>query len=277
MVGSVSGGCIEDDLIHRFTPAFLPGPSAGHERHAIPHGPPQLVRYGIDADEAHRFGLPCGGTLELVLEFDPDTAVLQALVQRLSCGEMVRRVLSMVDGSAQLHPAQAGDGLCLNEQSLRNTFGPEYRMLLIGAGQLTEYLATMAQFSGFAVTVCDPRQEYTRAWSVPNVQLASGMPDDVVRDFRLDRRSCVVALTHDPKLDDPAIRFALRSHVFYLGCLGSKKTHASRVARLQGAGYSEAEIARIHAPVGLDIGAKTPAEIALSVLAQITQVLRRPG
>ena len=273
VVGSVSGGCIEDDLIHRFTPAYLPGPSAGPECHAIPHGPPQLVRYGIDADEAHRFGLPCGGTLELVLEFDPDAAVLQALVQRLSCGEMVRRVLSMVDGSVQLHPAQAGDGLCLDEQSLRNTYGPEYRMLRIGAGQLTEYLATMAVFSGFAVTVCDPREEYRRAWSVPNVRLATGMPDDVVRAFRPDRRCCVVALTHDPKLDDLALLEALTSDAFYVGAIGSRRNNDARRDRMRTHfDLSEQTLSRLRGPIGIYIGSKTPPEIAISVMAEILGV-----
>ncbi len=270
VVGSVSGGCIEDDLIHRFTPAYLPGQSAGHERRTIPHGLPQLVRYGIDADEAHRFGLPCGGTLELVLEFDPDAAVLQALVQRLSCGEMVRRVLSMVDGSVQLHPAQAGDGLCLDEQSLRNTFGPEYRMLLIGAGQLTEYLATMAQFSGFSVTVCDPREEYRRAWAGPNVRLVTGMPDDVVQAFMPDRRSCVIALTHDPKLDDLALLEALTSDAFYVGAIGSRRNSEARRDRMRTHfNLSDEALSKMRGPIGLYIGSKTPPEIAISVMAEV--------
>lgn len=273
VVGSVSGGCIEDDLIHRFTPACLPEQSTCHDCHAIPHGPPQRVKYGVDADEAHRFGLPCGGTLDLVLEFDPDAAVLQALVQRLACGEMVQRVLSMADGSAQLHPAQAGDGLCLNEQSLRNTFGPEYRMLLIGAGQLTEYLATMAVFSGFAVTVCDPREEYRRAWSVPNVRLETGMPDDVVRAFMPDRHCCVIALTHDPKLDDLALLEALTSEAFYVGAIGSRRNNDARRERMKTHfDLNDETLSKLRGPIGLYIGSKTPPEIAVSVMAEILAV-----
>ncbi len=156
MVGSVSGGCIEDDLIYRFTQAD----TLGGQARTIPSGPPAFVKYGVTADEAHRFGLPCGGTLELLLEFDPDPASLDDLVQALEAGQLMRRTVRLADGAVTLEPADTPSDLGVDEERMANTFGPEYRMLLIGAGQLTEYLATMALFSGFAVTVCDPREEY---------------------------------------------------------------------------------------------------------------------
>jgi xanthine dehydrogenase accessory factor len=274
VVGSVSGGCIEDDLIHRYTRAYLAGAAAqGAEPHAIPQGPPQSVKYGISADEAHRFGLPCGGTLELLLEFDPDAQVLHDMVARLEQGEMLQRRVRLADGLATLSPAQAGEGLTLDDEALANTFGPEFRMLLIGAGQLTEYLATMALFSGFSVTVCDPREEYRGAWTVPRAAVTADMPDDVVRAFRPDRRSCVVALTHDPKLDDLALLEALDTDAFYIGAIGSRRNNEARHQRLhEHFGLDEDRLARLRGPIGIYIGSKTPAEIAVSVMAEVLAV-----
>ena len=281
VVGSVSGGCIEDDLIHRYTMAYaqaLPGgtPSAataGEGMHSLPTGAPRFVKYGISADEAHRFGLPCGGTLELLLEFDPEPAVLTELVAALDQGRLMRRTVRLSDGLATLAQADAPSDLDLSDTELTNSFGPEYRMLLIGAGQLTEYLATMALFSGFSVTVCDPREEYRGAWSVPGVMLLSEMPDDVVAAFKPDRRSCVVALTHDPKLDDLALLAALETDAFYVGAIGSRRNNEARRQRmLEHLEQSQALLAKLRGPIGIYIGSKTPPEIAVSVMAEILAV-----
>ncbi|MBI5276230.1 MAG: XdhC family protein [Burkholderiales bacterium] len=259
VVGSVSGGCIEDDLVYR-------------HKQAMPSGPPAFVKYGVTADEAHRFGLPCGGTLELVLEYDPDAASLQQLVAALEAGRLVRRTTRLSDGAVTLSEALAPEDLRINGE-LANTFGPEFRMLLIGAGQLTEYLATMALFSGFAVTVCDPREEYRSAWSVAGARVVSDMPDDVVTAFCPDRRSCVVALTHDPKLDDLALMEALKTDAFYVGAIGSRRNNDSRHARMQEHfGLSETELRRLRGPIGIYIGSKTPPEIAVSIMAEILAV-----
>ena len=274
VVGSVSGGCIEDDLIYRFTRAYASAastPAVGEQD--IPVGPPRLVKYGISADEAHRFGLPCGGTLELLLEFDPDAASLAELVQALGAGQLVRRTVQLADGAVSLLASAAPAELSLDAQALANTFGPEFRMLLIGAGQLTEYLATMALFSGFAVTVCDPREEYARAWSVAGVSVLKDMPDDVVQAFAPDRRSCVVALTHDPKLDDLALLEALRTEAFYVGAIGSRRNNEARRQRLiEHFEQTEAGLARLRGPIGIYIGSKTPPEIAVSIMAEILAV-----
>ena len=269
VVGSVSGGCIEDDLIYRHTQAYS-GRQPGHQ---IPSGPPGFVKYGITADEAHRFGLPCGGTLELLLEYDPDAQVLQALVAALERGRLMRRTVRLADGAASLEEAQAPEELRLDAEVLVNTFGPEYRMLLIGAGQLTEYLATMALFNGFAVTVCDPREEYRGAWSVPGAQVVSDMPDDVVTGFNADRRTCVVALTHDPKLDDLALLEALKTESFYVGAIGSRRNNEARHQRMvEHFGLTAADLQRLRGPIGIYIGSKTPAEIAVSIMAEILAV-----
>jgi xanthine dehydrogenase accessory factor len=275
VVGSVSGGCIEDDLIYRYTQAYASAASASapDATHVMPSGPPSFVKYGITADEAHRFGLPCGGTLELLLEHDPDAEALARLVTMLESGQLVQRTVRLKDGAVTMDVAATPSELTVGETELVNTFGPEYRMLLIGAGQLTEYLATMARFSGFAVTVCDPREEYRGAWSVPGVTVVSDMPDDVVKTFKPDRRSCVVALTHDPKLDDLALLEALETDAFYVGAIGSRRNNEARHQRMvEHFDQTEATLARLRGPIGIYIGSKTPPEIAVSVMAEILAV-----
>ena len=273
VVGSVSGGCIEDDLIHQFTRAYAGHGDGQGGTQRIPSGPPGFIKYGITADEAHRFGLPCGGTLELLLEYDPDPASLAQLVTALEAGRLVRRVVGLGDGSVTLEDAAAAQDIEVDEQRLANTFGPEYRMLLIGAGQLTEYLATMALFSGFAVTVCDPREEYRGAWGVPGARVLADMPDEVVAAFKPDRRSCVIALTHDPKLDDLALLEALRTDAFYVGAIGSRRNNAGRRERMrEHFGMSAAQLDRLRGPIGIYVGSKTPPEIAVSIMAEVLAV-----
>jgi xanthine dehydrogenase accessory factor len=277
VVGSVSGGCIEDDLIDRHTRAYAQGaPTAnavGDKDHSIPSGPPTFVKYGVTADEAHRFGLPCGGTLELLLEYDPAPDSLAILITALEAGRLMQRSVRLVDGAVTLTPAAAPTELVVDAERLTNTFGPEYRMLLIGAGQLAEYLATMALFNGFAVTVCDPREEYRGSWNVPAATVVSDMPDDVVLAFKPDRRSCVVALTHDPKLDDLALLEALNTDAFYVGGIGSRRNNEARRARMiEHFDQTEESLARLRGPIGIYIGSKTPPEIAVSVMAEILAV-----
>jgi xanthine dehydrogenase accessory factor len=289
VVGSVSGGCIEDDLIARYslphdgTGGRMPESGSGTgERmpqsrsgtgERMPSGPPSFVKYGITADEAHRFGLPCGGTLELLLEYQPAAAPLDRLVRVLERGGLVRRTVSLADGAVGLAEAASSAGLSVDERELANTFGPEYRMLLIGAGQLAEYLATMAAFNGFAVTLCDPRVEYRGAWTVPGVAVTTAMPDDAVAAFRPDARSCVIALTHDPKLDDLALLEALASEAFYVGAIGSRRNAEARRQRMiEHFGQSAESLSRLRGPVGIYIGSKTPPEIAVSVMAEILAV-----
>ena len=269
-VGSISGGCIEDDLISRYATAQSGAAMSSQTTELVNT---ELVKYGVSADEAYRFGLPCGGTLELLLEFNTEPEALNTLVQRLESGLLMRRTVSCVDGSVVLEPTDTAQPLHFDGQSLTSTLGPEYRMLLIGAGILAEYLSTMAVFNGFTVTVCDPRTEYVKAWSVPGVQIVTEMPDDAVVAFRPDQRSCIVALSHDPKLDDLALLEALHSSAFYVGAIGSLRNSANRRERMM-THFSEttASLARLHSPVGIHIGSKTPAEIAVSVMAEIIAI-----
>ncbi|MDR1969001.1 MAG: XdhC family protein [Burkholderiaceae bacterium] len=268
VAGSVSGGCIEDDLMARYVRQ-----DGADALRPSPDGAPQWVKYGISADEAHRFGLPCGGTLELLLEFDPAAAALAELVRTLEAGRLMRRSVRLSDGAVTQAAADAPASLALTDAALTNTFGPEYRMLIIGAGQMSEYLATMALFSGFAVTVCDPREEYRGAWSVPGVRLLADMPDDAVSAFAPDRRSCIVALTHDPKLDDLALLLALDSDAFYIGAIGSRRNNAARRQRMiEHFEQTEASLLRLRGPIGIYIGSKTPPEIAVSIMAEVLAV-----
>ncbi|MCD8505011.1 MAG: XdhC family protein [Burkholderiaceae bacterium] len=269
VVGSVSGGCIEDDLIREFTQ-----PADGQNKPGMAmEGVPKRMRYGITADEAHRFGLPCGGTLELLLEFNPDAQLLTELIEQLERGDLVRRVTDMNTGAVTLEPTETADSLRVNEDMLVNTFGPSYRMLLIGAGQLGEYIATMAIFNGFTVTVCDPREEYASGWTTTGVNRMSEWPDDAVKLFKPDRRTCVLALTHDPKLDDLALLEALETEAFYVGAIGSRSNNAARRKRMiEHFGQTEESLARLRGPIGIYIGSKTPAEISVSVMAEVLAV-----
>ena len=276
VVGSVSGGCIEDDLIDQYTRRYSQSrASPANPAAALPpaSGAPRLVKYGITADEAHRFGLPCGGTLELLLEFDPDAQALDALLHELEQGHLVQRSVALENGAVQLRICDTPSELTLNATHLRNVFGPGYRMLIIGAGQMSEYLATMAQFSGFAVTVCDPREEYRGSWSVTGVHLSHAMPDDIMESFRPDSRSAVVALTHDPKLDDLALLEALKSPAFYIGAIGSRRNNLARKQRLiEHFDETEDSLQRLRGPIGIFIGSKTPPEIAVSIMAEVLAV-----
>jgi xanthine dehydrogenase accessory factor len=266
VAGSVSGGCVEDDLIARYAHAD----AAADPLRPAPDGAPRRLKYGVTADEAQRFGLPCGGTLELLLEFDPDAAWLADLVRELDAGRLMRRSVDLGSGQVTLTPTDAPAGLSLDDQRLASTFGPGWRMLIIGAGQMSEYLATMALFCGFAVAVCDPRKEYRAAWTVPGAQVLADMPDDAVDAFALDRRSCVVALTHDPKLDDLALLQALDSEAFYVGAIGSRRNSAARRQRMaEHFGRTEEELKRLRGPAGIYIGSKTPPEIAVSIMAEV--------
>ncbi|WP_166215907.1 XdhC family protein [Pseudomonas atagonensis] len=262
VVGSVSGGCIEDDLIHRYTTA--------HGGSVFCDSAPQVVRYGVSADEAHRFGLPCGGTLELILEFNPAWQSLDDLLTQLDAGLLVRRHLTLERGHVMLEPTATPEQFSFDGAQMINTLGPGYRMLMIGAGALAEYLATMALFNGFKVAVCDPRPEYIETWTVDGVEQIVGMPDDVVRDFAVDLRTCIVALSHDPKLDDLALLEALHSPAFYIGAIGSRRNSQLRRERLlEHFGETHESLQRLRGPIGIYIGSKTPAEIAVSVMAEI--------
>jgi xanthine dehydrogenase accessory factor len=263
--GSASGGCIEDDLI------------ALARSGQLVQQKPVTTRYGVSAEQAKRFGLPCGGTIELVVEPLSAASKLDELLARVERHELVMRTLDMESGSVTVGPAQRQDRVGFDGKSLATVHGPQWRLLLIGAGQLSKYIAQMAQALDYRVTVCDPRVEYADTWDVAGAALERGMPDDVVSAMTLDGHSAVVALTHDPKLDDLALLEALKSPAFYVGAIGSRNNNEARRRRLAEFDLSQAEIARLHGPVGLRIGGNTPPEIALAILAEMTAIRNGVG
>jgi xanthine dehydrogenase accessory factor len=252
---------VEDDLILRIRNKSL----------AI--AKPEIASYGISKDEATRYGLPCGGKLELVLEPVGDKRTLAELLERVDRHVLTARTLDMQSGEVTLQPAKRTDNtLSFDRKRLTTVHGPRWRLLMIGAGQLSQYLAQMAQALDYSITVCDPREEYADTWNVEGAILDRGMPDDVVVAMNLDSHSAVVAVTHDPKLDDLALMEALKSPAFYVGALGSRLNSRKRHERLMMFDLSEAELSRLHGPIGLNIGSKTPPEIAVSILAEMTAV-----
>ncbi len=263
VAGSVSGGCIEDDLIDRV------------KRGELAPRLPQSTSYGVSADEARRFGLPCGGTVQIVLEPLGAQSQLRELLAAIEQHRVVRRRLEMATGLVSLGPAEDGDTLRYDDRVLETVHGPRLRLVIIGAGQMSRYLATLAVMLDYRVTVCDPRDEYHEGWeAMEGVTLTRTMPDDLVIAMNLDANSAVVALTHDPKLDDLALMEALKTPAFYVGALGSRRNNDARRNRLKEFDVSEAEIARLHGPVGLNLGGKTPPEIALAIVAEMTAVRR---
>ncbi len=264
--GSVSGGCIETDLIDR----LLDG---GFDQ-ALPF----VQRYGVTQEEARRYGLPCGGTMELLIEPAPDLAALNQLADLIAAGQLVERTVRVGQPGVTVAPGSAGDSLSWDGQALTTLHGPAWRLLIVGAGQISRYLAQMAQALDYQVFICDPRSEYAAEWDVPGATLVAGMPDDAVLELALDPRSAVVALTHDPKLDDMVLLEALKSPAFYVGALGSRVNNERRRERLlQYFDLSQAEVDRLHGPVGLPIGSRTPPEIAVAILAEMTAVKNGVG
>jgi xanthine dehydrogenase accessory factor len=260
IVGSVSGGCVEDDLVEKVREKFASAKS------------PELVTYGITNAEATRWGLPCGGTLQLVLEPLKDESGIAELLDRVSHQQLVKRNVAMDSGRATLEPGRWQDVLEFDGRMLSSVHGPRWRLVLIGGGQLTRYLAEMARMLDYHVVVVDPREEYANSWDLASVPINRDMPDDVVRELQLDGHSALVALTHDPKLDDLALMEGLKSAAFYVGAIGSKKNNDARRERLKEFDVSADEIARLRGPVGLYIGSKTPPEIAVAILAEMTAV-----
>lgn len=273
MEGSVSGGCVEGAVI---TEAL----------EAIEDGKPRLLDFGVSDDQAFAVGLACGGRIRVLVE--PVGGVLpEPLLADLVAARQARQPVAYVadlNGTdRRLDPRAAHaerfrtdrSGVEEDGQTFVAVHNPPLRMIVVGAVHIAQPLVQMARACGYDPLIVDPRPAFAAAARFPGETIVEDWPDEALAAHGLDARTCVVTLTHDPKLDDPAIRAAIRSEIFYLGCLGSTRTHAKRVARLEEAGFTPEEIGRIHAPVGLDIGARSPAEIAVSIMAEITEELRK--
>lgn len=260
VAGSVSGGCVEDDLIRRVQTEILT------------RNTPEMVVYGVTQQEAARFGLPCGGTLRLLVEPKPELAVLEKLLENISSHQITRRSVNLSTGKSTLSLGDRSDEFVCTEQEMQTTYGPRWRIVIIGAGQLSLYTADFALASDFEVIVIDPREEYAEGLNRKDITFSKGMPDDVLLEIGVDSHTAVVALTHDPKLDDMALMEALKSPAFYVGALGSRKNTQKRKERLLEFDVSQEQVEKLHGPVGLYIGALTPPEIAVSILAEVIAV-----
>lgn len=281
IAGSVSGGCVEGAVV-------------AEALDALATGRPRFLTFGVSDDDAFAVGLACGGTIRVAVEpvgtgQGPSEGYLAALVEARARRRPVASALRPSDWTRRLvgDPSDPlwpeAEAALFSDQSgfagdwFLGVHNPPLTMAIIGGVHIAQALAPMAQLAGYDVTIIDPREAFASPARFPGARLRHDWPDEALAALGLDGRTAVVTLTHDPKLDDPAIRSALAAPVFYLGCLGSGRTHAKRLERLRAAGLAEDLLARIHAPVGADIGAKSPAEIAVSILAQITERLRRPA
>ena len=275
MSGSVSGGCVEGAVV-------------AEAQTTLTDGQPRLLHYGVSDDDAFAVGLACGGRISVIV--DPiagargiSTSTLRALVD----ARQARRPIALIiDTESWQHRLWDGGSDPL-EQAVRNrlnsessgfegryfvnVFAPPLRLVIVGAVHIAQPLIAMARMIGHDCVLIDPRTAFATAERFPNQVIVDDWPDAAVAATRPDSRTAIVTLTHDPKLDDPAIISALDSDAYYVGCLGSRRTHAGRLERLRGAGVAEAGLARLRAPIGLDIGARTPGEIAVSILAELTR------
>ena len=277
IMGSVSGGCVEGAVV-------------AEALDALEDGKCRILEFGVSDDDAFAVGLACGGTIRVMVEpVGIGDGLDETLLARITGARAAREALGVetdtvtwsrrVVGYADAPEAFNADKSGFGEDPSRFLWisNPPLRLAIVGAVHIAQPLAEMARLSGYDVTLIDPREAFASEARFPGHVLSHDWPDQALAAHGLDHRTALVTLTHDPKLDDPALRTALRSGVFYIGALGSTRTHAKRVDRLREEGFSEAEIARIDAPIGLDIGAKSPAEIAVAVMAELTERLRRPA
>jgi len=266
VVGSLSGGCVEDDLLEKLTAGELAADG------------PQFFQYGITAEETEKLGLPCGGHLYIVVEpLHPSTetqAQFRKLTTALAERRCAKRVVNLKQGSSAIVAPCSAAPLAWDEQSqvLEHTYGPAHQLFVIGSGMVSAYLAQMALSLDYEITICDPRKDLLDQFIMAGVRKVADMPDDAVRKYANDPGTAIVALTHDPRIDDMGLMEALETEAFYIGAMGSTRSSASRRERLLALDLKAVDIDRLHAPIGLPIGSKTPPEIAIAILAEITAV-----
>ena len=253
LAGSVSGGCVEADLAARYVRGELADC-------------PTTLDYGADPAGAARFGLPCGGRLELLIE-EPPVEPLRPVIEAIEGGRLLERRVCLTTGEVSLHPPTGGQEFRYADATVFKRFGPHWQLLMVGAGPIADHLARIALTLGFGVSLCEPRTEL--GTEVDGVRLTRDMPDDVVIGLEQRQRTAVVTLAHDPRVDDMALMEALQAGFFYVGALGSRRTSLARRERLRALDLSTAQIDTLHAPVGVAIGSRTPAEIAVAIAADL--------
>lgn len=259
-VGSVSSGCIEEMLRENLL------------QNADTISFPATFTYGGSKKEAERLQLPCGAIVELVVESISKSTDFEKIQTYLNNGKTVLRTLDVTTGKVSVGLSEEIELFEYSTKILKRIFGPTWQLLLIGAGDISFYLAQMAKALGFRITICEPRIEHAECWNLDKSLLDSRMPDDIINSLSGINRCAIVALTHDPRIDDMGILEALSSNAFYIGALGSKKNNKTRKERLRSLGVNDQNIEKLHGPVGLDIGSKTPAEIAVAIMAELIAV-----
>jgi xanthine dehydrogenase accessory factor len=269
LVGSISGGCIEEDFLEQLRDGSLKTQYDGESK-------PFLVKYGVTAEEQARLKLPCGGQLHVLLEYIDSTKVNIDVFQRLAVDlenhNRVSRIVDLNNGVISAAAESSEDAVVIEGSRMTHSLSPMYRLLILGAGDVAKFVAEMAIALEYDVTLCDPRPNYLDNWHVPGVETTAQLPDDVVRERFSNPYSGIIALAHDPRVDDMALMEALKTNAFYIGAMGSIKTSAARRERLPELGLNDKEISRLHAPIGFQIYSKTPAEIAIAVMAEVTAV-----
>ena len=258
--GSLSGGCVEDDLRE----SIFAGKLARDK--------PERIRYGVAVEDVMRLGLPCGGTLEVVVEpiAPSEAATYQALAEATRKRQLMARRVNIDTGETRIGPVDHYEALSIAGEVFTHTYGPAFQLLLIGAVQVAYYLTEIARGLDYEVEICDPRADLVESFQLNDVPLSTGMPDDWLREKTIDQHTAVIALCHDPRIDDMALLEVLPRNAFYIGAMGSIRTSESRRKRLRELDISENDLNKLHAPVGLDIGSKTPPEIAIAIMAQLT-------
>ncbi len=262
-VGSVSGGCVEDDLISK----YLAGDFAKKKV--------SMISYGVGQLDAQKFGLPCGGKLDLVLERLDSFTSLEPISSALQENLPITRHLNARTGIISYSKSNWQERSNYEGELLHKVFGPQWQILLIGANELAKFVAELALMLDYRVRICDPRENVNSSWINENTPFTTNMPDNVVATLKPVEQSIVLALTHDPKMDDMALMQALQMNLYYVGAIGSHKTQAARRKRLKQLDLSESQIVKLHGPIGLPIGSKAPAEIAISILAELTALRHR--
>ena len=271
IAGSVSGGCVEGAVVVEALDA-------------LDDGQPRELEFGVSDQDAFAVGLACGGTIRVLVE-PVGTVLPEDMLADLVAARAARKPVAYVaDLEAKTRRLDTTghetrfrmdrSGFEEDSRTFVTIHNPPLRLIVVGAVHIAQALVPMARIAGYDPVIVDPREAFASEARFPGETLLHDWPDDAVASLGLDGRTALCLLTHDPKLDDPALEKALGAGVFYIGALGSTRTHAKRVARLVEKGFTEAQIARIHGPIGLDIGAASPAEIAVSILAEMTRVLR---
>jgi xanthine dehydrogenase accessory factor len=248
---------VEDDLVQQVL------------RGAFETGTPRLLKYGITREATQRVGLPCGGRLSLVIERIDATPQLRKLLEVMEARQQITRRICLDTGETSLHPSRPGQDLEFDGKNLFKTYGPRWRLLIVGAGELSRRVAQLAQTLEYAVTLCDPRPEYAHDWQVEGTDFVTTPPAETITALHPDSHTAILALSHTPALDDDALAASLKSDAFYVGALGSMKNQNARKDRLQKLGLTSEQLARLDGPAGIAIGSRSPAEIAISIAASL--------